>query len=220
VAAQASLITFHSGNGSVGTNDALFTFLAGPVSSDFATLTAVNFTSAQTGPHAFIIANNPNWLTTLTEDPTAKWLGTNATAATGTGDTALYAISFNLPAAVVSATLDLHFAVDNQLGATDTNVGIFLNGTAVSSAFPTAGYGTETAFNSSTVGASLHAGTNTLYFDAVNLGGPAGFIVAGTLTTVDAGTPSVPEPATFVLLGGALVALGCIRFRRARAQRR
>src|SRR4051812_8161695 len=109
--ARAETVILRSGNGSIGSNDSLVNMLVGPADSEFSTaFTAANFTSARTGPDAFIIAPNGSWISALAGDPTSKWIATNAGGA-NEGATALYAISFALAAPFSSATLDLHYSV-------------------------------------------------------------------------------------------------------------
>jgi len=209
LAAQASIITLHSGNGSVGSNDSLISFLDGPNSTDFASaFTPGNFTSAQGGPAAFIVSPNGAWVPSLTEDAAAKWIGTNSGAASS-GDTALYAMSFTLANPVISAAIALHYATDNSLGL--SNPGLYLNGTAVSPAPAGGSFNPENSYSNSNIGSLLHQGTNWIYFDAVNVGGPAGLLFTTTITTVD-GTSGAPEPATFALLGMALAVIGGLRY--------
>ena len=76
--AHAETVTVRSGNGSVGGRDTAITFLAGPASSDFNhTLVQSDFTSAQTGPAAYILSGlGVEWLSRLSEDSSAHWVGT------------------------------------------------------------------------------------------------------------------------------------------------
>jgi len=217
LSANATVVTLHSGNGTVGGTDSLITFLDGPLATDFALLTPANFLSAQTGTAASIINRNPAWLASLPEDANAKWIGTNSSAQTlSAGDTGLYAMSFFLPFPVFSATLDLHYAVDNSLGGAN-NAGVFLNGTALSPTPGAGSYNVDTAYSNANIGSLLQPGVNWIYFDAVNLGGPAGLIFTATITTAD--NTAAPEPATFAMFGGALVLIGSLRrFRSARSK--
>lgn len=86
-----------------------------------------NFTAAQTGTSAFVLTGTPSWISSLPAAPAAKWLGTDGTSGTGSGDTAMYAVSFNIPDAFVSGSLTLNYAVDNELGG--SNAGITSMGT-------------------------------------------------------------------------------------------
>jgi hypothetical protein len=208
VETHAAVVTLHSGNGIVGGSDTLIHFLDGPNGSDFAALTAGDFSNAQAGAAAFIISPHPAWQATLAEDASALWIATNAGGA-GNGDTGLYAISFTLVNPVLSGSISLAYAVDNSMGG-GNNPGLFLNGTAVSPAPTFGGYNPESTYSNSNIGSLLQQGTNWLYLDGVNAGGPAGLIFTATITTVD-GASGVPEPASLALIGGALVAFGLRR---------
>jgi len=92
---NAETITVRSGNGAIGARDSLITFLLGPPAGDFDhTLTSSDSSSAQDGPPAYIIPPNPLWITGLSEDSSAQWIGTNP-ASEQSGNTALYAVSFD-----------------------------------------------------------------------------------------------------------------------------
>ena len=116
--ASADMITVESSSA--------VTFLdSGSTTTDFpAPFTPAQFAAAQTGPAAFVLASTPLYIP-ASDISGALWIGTNANAGVGTGDTALYAISFGLPSAVSAASLTLTYAVDNDLG--DTNAGIYIN---------------------------------------------------------------------------------------------
>jgi PEP-CTERM motif len=194
--ARGEIITLRSGNGTVGSNDSLVNMLVGPADSAFASaFTAANFTSAQTGPDAFIISPNGAWISGLISDSQSKWIGTSAGAASE-GSTALYAISFVLSAPFSSATLDLHYAVDNVLGG-GPNQGVFLNGTAISGNSTGGTFTSEFTLARNDIGPLLSLGTNTLYINATDQGGPAGLLFRATITTESA----IPEPSSFTLVG-------------------
>lgn len=194
-------------------SSAAVTYLdSGSATSDFPMpFTAANFTAAQTGTAASVLTSTPSYAVTPADIPGAVWIGTNPNAGVTSGDTALYAISFTLPS-VVSASLSLSYAVDNDLG--DTNPGIYINGIALpnSTGIPCgAGAACGGAFNSvnayadASIGPLLVTGTNWLYFDAVNLGAPAGLIFSANITTVT--TAVTPEPSSLLLIGVGLSAL-------------
>jgi hypothetical protein len=207
-AAGATTITLRSGNGTVGSTDSLITFLDGPNGTDFAALTSTDFSNARSGSAASIVPPNGAWISTLIEDASAQWIGDNSGASCCAGNSSLYAESFFLPSSVLSATLTVHYATDNFLGSA-TNSGIFLNGTPVSPVPATGSFTFESSYSNSNIGPLLHQGTNFIYFDAVNGGGPAGFIYTATITTVDApaGGGSAPEPSSWLLAAGSLGAL-------------
>ncbi len=187
------------------------TFLnSGIATGDFpAAFTTANFTSAQTGTAAYVLTSTPYYVGSLADGPGAVWIGTNASAGSETGDTALYAVSFNLPGTVSSASFNLYYAVDNGLGSS-SNPGIYVNGTALpnSSAIPCSACGLsfnqENNYTDANIGPLLVSGTNWIYFDAVNVGQEAGLIFSATITT-DSG--ATPEPLSVLLLGIGLLGL-------------
>jgi len=203
---SATTITVVSGNGSVGSADSQIHFLGGPANTDFGAFTPASFTSAQIGSFAQIINPHPSWNATIAG---AQWIGDNAGAAGG-GSTDLYAISFNVPTAFSSASISINLAVDNQLGG--TNLPVYLNGNGLGIA-GSGGFNSVTNISAANIQAFLNVGTNWLYIDAVNTGGPAGLLFSATITTVDAA--AVPEPATWMAMATGLAGLaGFRRFRR------
>jgi hypothetical protein len=201
---QAETVVLRSGNGSVGGNDTLISMLTGPADTNFAAaFTPADFSAAGSGPAAFIIANNPAWIATLPSDPLARWISTSANGA-GEGGTALYAIDFTLATAASSATLDLRLAVDNALGG-GPNQGVFLNGTAISGNSMPAGFTSELSVQRNDIAPLLVAGTNTLYINSTDQGGPGGLIFSATIETVP-----IPEPAALVLVAVGLAAVAAV----------
>jgi MYXO-CTERM domain-containing protein len=214
--AQADqIITLHSGNGTVGGVDSAITFLAGPANSGFASpFTATDFANASAGPAARIITPNGAWGAL---PPPAQWIGTNATAGTVEGPSALYAINFAITDAVVtSATLNFDFLVDNILGSVSSfgsDEGLFINGVALAGSSG-GGFAGTFNFTSGDISSLLTTGVNTLYINVTDVGGPAGLLFNATITTTGNNDAPVPAPGALGLLGLGLAALGAIRRRR------
>jgi hypothetical protein len=208
--AKAATITINSSSA--------VTFLdSGSSTADFsAPFTTANFTSAQTGTAASVLASTPFYVSSLVDGPGAVWIGTNSTAGTGTGDTALYAVSFNLASAPSTASFNLYYAIDNLLG--ESNAGIYINGTALPSStglvcsFCLTSFDQENQYTDANIASLLVSGTNWLYFDAVNQGAEAGLIFSANITTGTAG--AIPEPSSLLLLGTGLLGVGITAFRR------
>jgi hypothetical protein len=199
-------------------SSAAVTFLnSNSTTTDFtAPFTTANFTAAQTGTAAAVLSSVPFYLASLPAAPTAQWIGVNSGTGTNAGDTALYAVSFNIPDPFLFATLSLSFAVDNELGG--TNPGIYLNGIALanSTGIPGTGTGsftTQNTYTNASVAPDLVQGTNWLYLDDVNLGAEAGLIFSANISTVNAPI-GTPEPASFVLIGAGLLAAGVLSRRK------
>jgi len=193
-------------------SSAAVTFLnSGLTSTDFPSpFNAANFMAAQTGPSAALLSSTPFYVGSLSSAPAAQWIGVDATAGTTTADTALYAISFDIPDPFSSGSLNLFYAVDNELGG--TNAGIYLNGKALPNSTGIGGFTSQNTYTSASIGADLVQGTNWLYFDAVNLGLEAGLIFSADVSTVN--STAAPEPASVLLFAAALVAVGAVSRRR------
>jgi hypothetical protein len=215
--ASADMITVESSSA--------VTFLdSGSSTTDFpAPFTPAQFAAAQTGPAASVLSSTPSYIP-ASDIPGAQWIGTNANAGASVGNTALYAISFDLPSAVSAASLTLTYAVDNDLG--DTNAGIYINEVALpsSTGIPCGpGVACDGAFDSvntytdPSIGSLLVSGSNTIYFDAVNLGGPAGLLFSGNITFTPAAVPAPLIGYGFpVLLAAAGVLFGAGLLERSR----
>jgi hypothetical protein len=127
-----------------------------------------------------VLTATPSYISSLPDGPGAVWIGTNSSAGISSGNTALDAISFNLASTVSSASLNLYYAVDNILD--ESNPGNYINGVALPSStgllcsLCTASFTQENHYTDSNIGSLLVSGTNWLYVDAVNQGGPAGLI--------------------------------------------
>jgi len=187
--ARTQTVTARSGNGSIGGTDGAITFLLGPPSGDFGhTFTADDFSSAQTGPAAFIVDPNPLWMSSLTADESAKWIGTNADAGCCAGNTALYAVSFEITNAFTSATLELFYAVDDAIGDTvinnGPNTGIYLNGSAACGGAFAIGF-SEQHWVSCDVSSLMRVGTNWLYIEDGNVEGSAGLLFSATIIAIN-----------------------------------
>jgi len=191
---------------------------------------STNFTAAQTGPDASVLTVTsgdsplPGYYVapdTTTNLQSAVWIGTNSNAASpsGLGDTALYAISFTLPSAVTSASLNLYYAVDNELG--DKNAGIYINGTALPNSTaiatpcttpptcPAGNFNQQNSYTDASVASLLHPGTNWLYVDDVNLG-----LQGGVIFSADIAYTAAPEPHSGLLIGLAVLGLAFVARRK------
>ncbi len=215
---RADLVILHSGNGPLGGNDGQVHMLVGPGNGPFTSaFAASDFTSADTGPNAFIIPRNTSgWIANLSTDSAAQWIGTNANAEgggpSGGGHSALYAIDFVLINPFTTANLAFNGSADNTIGTVggDPNQGVYLNGTAISGSSSSTGnqIGYEFPLSRSDIGLLLHQGTNTLYIYNANAaegadtyaayGNPAGLLFSATITTN--GIAAVPEPSSLTLV--------------------
>ncbi|QDU59151.1 hypothetical protein [Aeoliella mucimassa] len=202
--ARAEMVILRTGNGTIGSTDSLVTMLEGPADSGFvAAFTAADFASAQSGPSAVVVDNHPEWIDALSGDPVAQWVSTSDSG-TSEGSSALYAIDFELTELFSDATINLLYAVDNVLGD-GVNQGVFLNGVAVSGDSSGGNFSAEYNLVRSDIAPLLNVGTNTLYINATDQGGPSGLIFSATITT----TP-IPEPTTTTLcVAGAFGLLCC-----------
>jgi len=116
----AETVTVRSGNGSIGGIDSAVHFLSGPAASGFnRTFTATDFAAAQNGPAAYILSQISFWIPGLPSDPLAHWIGTNPNAGSTAGNTALYAVSFQITSASPSGTMTLNYSVDDGVGSGD-----------------------------------------------------------------------------------------------------
>ncbi len=215
---SAGLVTVRSGNGVIGGTDSAITFLGGPINNGFtAPLNAGNLTSAAGGPAAFVIPNNSNWAVDL--GTSAKWIGPSATSSTAAytnaGQTALYAVNFNVGPIQGPTTLTFTFIADNYIGgnpadgtgATAANAGLFINGNALAGstlANPNFFIPSTLTFD---ISSFVTSGNNTLYINQTNTGGWSGLIFDATINS------AVPEPST-VLMGGTAGLFGLIAYRR------
>ncbi len=120
--ACAETVTVRSGTNGTDTQ---VHFLLGPPTGGFGhTFTTADFSSAQNGPAAFIIPTNPGWAPFLSVDTLARWIGTNSNAEMS-GNTALYAISFQITSAFSGASMNLNYFVDDGIGDSG-NTGVYI----------------------------------------------------------------------------------------------
>ena len=226
---EAASVTVRSGEfaGSLPSADLNVTRLDGPDNSGFAnTFTSGDFTAAAGGAAARVLKDlNGSWAASLAADSTAKWIGTNDGAGGSPGgNTALYAIAFDLGASsFVSATLDLYFMTDDELGdsaSPTANQGLFINGTAIagtSTALGSSSFMANQSFLGLDVTSLVTTGVNTLYINARDNSGAAGLIFSATFTTVSATVIPLPASAwTGLSMLGALFVLGRRKRRLAR----
>jgi hypothetical protein len=99
-------------------------------------------------------------------------------------------------------------AVDNALGG-GPNQGVFLNGTAVSGNSMPAGFSSESFLQRNDIAPLLVAGTNTLYINSTDQGGPGGLIFSATIETVP-----IPEPVSLALLASGAAGWTACKWRR------
>jgi len=191
-------ITIRSGNGQVGTQDMLVTMLAGPQNSAFDySFTPADFNKASTGLKANIVNPEPSWKSNLTSDPLAKWISKISGDQSDDGFTALYAIDFTITSdSIESATLDFDFLVDNELGDT-LNEGLYINGMPVSGSknqlFDAANFQIDQSFPIFDITSLVKPGTNTVYINAFDRGGPSGLIFSGKINVESSQTPAIPD---------------------------
>ena len=153
------------------------------------------------------------------DDATSSWISPQASYTGGQTDApGLY--NFNVVFDLTgfdptTALLVFNTGFDDQLND------VLLNGSSVGfGGLPNTNLWVFPALTGLTINSGFQAGNNTLTFVVENsaglAGNPVGLRVAFTTATVDP-LPEVPEPATFVLMGSALIGLGFMgrrRFRR------
>ena len=102
--------------------------------------------------------------------------------------------------------------MDNVLGW-GPNQGVFFNVAAISGNSNGGGFGSPPTTLTPNIAPLLVLGTNTLYINATDLGGPAGLLFSATITTTEV-TSAVPEPASSALVGLGIAGLIGSRWRR------
>ena len=202
----AETVTVRSGNGAVGGTDRAVTFLLGPATGPFNhTFTSADFTSAQSGPAAFILSQTPYWISGLPSDPSAHWIGTNP-GGVSEGNTALYAIPFQISSSFSSATMTVNYAVDDAVGDTvinnGPNTGVYLNGSAACGGSFAIGFSQQHSASCGDVSSLVHVGTNWLYIEDGNVEGAAGLVFSATITTTPSTTMPPPTDFTYVPIPG------------------
>ena len=202
--ARAQLITLHTGNGVVGGTDAFIRYLAksGP-------FTSADFAAARAGAAPTIVTNHPVWMTELPSDPTAKWLALDSSRSP---QSMLYAYDFQVTATTIaSASLDLRYGVDNNVGSTSPSVaGLYINEVALPGTTQIGSYDHEYQYTNASLGSLLHTGTNTFYFYQYDFGGVAGSIYDAQITVND-----TPEPGNLAwIVGMAFGGVGFLARRR------
>ena len=159
--------------------------------------TPADFVAASSGPNAFEIPHHNAWKPHLGVDPTGTYIGTANVHPNHFGPnfqliSALYAVDFEITSnSVDSATLDIHFLVDNLLGwdasygqGGATNEGVFINGQPVSGTTLPAicGFCSDQSFTDLDISGLVNPGTNTLYVYAADFGQPQGLQYLATIT--------------------------------------
>ena len=215
-ASADQIINLRSGNGSIGGLDSSVSMLVGPLDTFFGSaFTTTDFDNARSGPQAFIVPNHHAWISPGSfSDPTANYISTNSNASHptfGNGASALFAIDFNVTDTIISAaSIDFNFLVDNALGNAfgGPNQGLFLNGVALSGSTSGGHFTFEDNIFRNDIAPLLVTGTNTLYINMTDVGGPSGLIFSATITTEGSTTVAVPEPGLAAIFALGLIGLG------------
>jgi len=163
---------------------------------------------ATTGSPASFPFGGVQW---LSDNATSQWISPQATYVPGvTNDPEggwPFSTTFDLTGLNPStAVITGRWIADNQ------GYNIYINGVPTGQ---TTGMNAFQTWSTFTINSGFQSGINTLQFFVNNndagLGGPVGVRVEFLSATADAS--SVPEPATFVLLGAGLLGLGLLRRR-------
>lgn len=163
--AGATTIFLRSGNAPAGSADPQIRMLAlpGGCGIGFPTaFTALDFAAADAGPQAVVESFiHPAWSPTLSCDPSAQWIGTNAQASP---QTALFSQTFIIPGpcCFTKAYMDFCWMVDDALGDSVNPAGVYVNGVPVA-AVAGGNFASTTFLGTIDVTALVHCGVNTLY---------------------------------------------------------
>ncbi len=175
------LVVVRSGNGALDGTDSQITYEPGPNwNGPFPyKFTAADFAAASSGSAPWIVYPVSPWTQQMDGDTVSQWVAPLPLFDEYDGSdspTALYAVKFNMPSVPPVVTLVLHYCVDNQLGDS-VNSELYLNGTAVPGTNTQAGtYNSESVLTVPNVAGLLKTGSNVLYVNAVNTGGPSGLL--------------------------------------------
>ncbi len=205
--AATTCISFRSGYignapGAVGQSEDNINVLAGTTMTPIA-MNAGNFAAAAGGPAAVVVQPFV-WNPTLAADPLARWINPVSNPY-GQPMSALYAVDLGPLVnwnTATSATLTIHWMVDDHLGDISAFNGVFLNAPGNSLGIGGGNYATQTSALSINVPVSWLQANNTLYLYQADIGsGLSGIIFSGELCVV-------PAPGAVAALGlGSLVAL-------------
>lgn len=205
--AAPTTITFRSGYignapGVVGQSEDNINVLAGAAFTPIA-MNAGNFAAAAGGPAA-VCVQPIVWNPTLPADPLARWINPVSNPY-GQPMSALYAVDLGALGnwnTATSATLTIHWMVDDQLGDLNAFNGVYLNNPANNLNIGGGNFATQTSAINVNVPVSWLQANNTLYLYQADIGsGLSGIIFSGELHVV-------PAPGAAAVLGlGSLVAL-------------
>lgn len=218
--ASAETIVVRSGQvggvpGAVGQFDDIVRYLptnppGGAVSAS--PFTAADFSGAQTGPAAQVIAPYTPFWTAGISDTQARWINFRTDAAGyGAPGSALYAIPFTVTTAnIASATIQIELAVDDALGdwfvSGPNPDGMYVNG--VSTGATTAyNYASPTISSILNITTSVNTGLNWLYLYQRDLG----VLVSGVIFSATIEVTAVPLPGPAGMAGVGMMALAVRR---------
>lgn len=198
VGANAMTISLHSGNAPAGSPDPLIHqyVVASSCGLGYGTpFTNAEFTAALSAPPAVVLSSvHPAWIQSISCDPQAKWIGTDAS---GTPMSVLYALEFNIPApcCIQNAKLDFCWSQDDALGDAINVDGVYLNQTPLS-AIAGGSYATESFVGGIDVTSILHCGSNTLHIYNRDLACAVSGILFNATLTISECTVGT-EPSTW-----------------------